>query len=487
MRPILIWMASLLVLGQLALVAGLEEDVSSGIFPTSEMAKLDLETVSSPGRGDYTYDDVAVVKYERKLAGSLEELGAGVQDECADNPAWATDCVELAQDHCKTSQVMLIKCRKTCGCGPAVEDIIPHVDILTGLTPPPANTSAIRVNATAVEEMGELAVMNNNMLDAAPRGDMSLSLIELDEQVKMLQDQVQHAAYYKRVSTDDLGEAASMTDETTAQTKFVEDRVCSDYPEWSEDCEILSDQCVSSYVMKIKCRKTCGCGPYIPDPMGPPPPPASPSTSAKPSLNTTAAQPVVVNGTLVAEKEYALATQKLQQEENKRKANDAADKEEEQQVIGKESAETENFNSNLEKMQKQITGSTAVESKVPATDANDTADNYKKMADALLAETDEIGEGDNSEWSESLGDSLDGYNVAGFVQLLQERESIRSNVNDITRLHPVEATRESATKQSMRVAMKNAEKVTKAATKNELEQEAADSTAEKLTDRKSVV
>jgi len=423
--------------------------------------------------GGYTYDDIAVVKWERKLAGSLD-LGAGVQDECVDNPAWVTDCAELAQDHCKTSQVMLIKCRKTCGCGPVVEDIIPHVDILTGLTPPVANATA--VNATALEEMGELAVVNDNMLDAAPQSDLSLSLIELDEQVKILQDQVQDVTHYHRVSTDDLGEAASMTAATTVRAKFVEDRVCSDYPEWSEDCEVLADQCAASYVMKIKCRKTCGCGPYVPDPMGPPPPPQPPGMSTPTSLNTTAVQPVTPNGTLAAEKEYALANQKLQEEENKRKVIEAADKEEEKKVIGKESAATESFNSNLEKMQQQLAGSTTVESKAPA-NVTDT-EKYRKMADALLAETDEMGEGDDSEWSESLDDSLDGYNVAGFEQLLQEREI---NGNDITLMHSFKGIKESAVKQSKKMAMKNAEKVTKAAKKNEIAKEAADSKAEKFT------
>lgn len=459
------WMVSLFTLGQVALVAGLQEDISATFWPMGELAKLDVDKIHQGG--DYTYDDLAIVRDEKRLGVfGGRELGAGQDDDpdCVDNPAWTKDCQQL-KNHCEASKVMKMKCRKTCGCGPIMEDIIPHVDTLGGLTKHPGNATN-----TTREEMGEMAVLQGTiekaaMIDAegalpnTNTEDMSLSWLQLDEQVKKIQDDVQRNIEKIQGKKANLGETAKFVQVRVANvTDYPSALVCADYPDWAEHCEILKDQCSKSYVMQIKCRKSCGCGPFIPDPLGPPPSkadtPAAPKTDPKTNV-TNIMQERAAQTTAEAEKKAELAEKRLEQEEEARKALDAKDKAEEAKNVAKGEKETEAFNDDLKQMQKDISGMNTVAAKTPnATD---------------------LGENQDDVWSESLGDS-DELNMPIFVQTKQI-----TGAKDSTKLIFKNGNlKEKSSKSSMKKAMAIVRKVAKTAVADEMKKEEDENTSTQL-------
>merc|ERR1711968_1887 len=328
MRAFALWMVACSVFGQAALVIGVED------------ATLDHWDADAWLSGATQHP--ADVSLAPEWMSATGDLGESISTGCEDQPSWAADCPNLAE-HCGRSLAMKIKCRKTCGCGPKVHDPIPQVGgNNTNSTGPKNNNAQIETKV----------VRSQKQLDITLEMDAE-SLMQVEETVTART----HAA--ARNGTRDY------------------DPTCVDEPSWAADCNHLSTHCAESMVMKIKCRKTCGCGEYIPDPIQAKnedslePPSLSPEDAKKAAKAAAEAtkkaeslniKPVIAGETQVQRATKAAASLSAE-EASKKAAQDqrrAATKKEEKARAEVDKAKIDKEANDLEKMEKDISKQTAV-------------------------------------------------------------------------------------------------------------------------------
>jgi len=352
MRTFQLWMVSCLVLGQASLIMGVED---------TTLESWDADAWLSGAMKHPTDVSLAAPDWMSESADLGESMGAG----CEDNPAWAADCPHLA-DHCSVSEAMKIKCRKTCGCGPEVEDPIPHVgknatkvnakleepdiDMKKAIAGEAVTAEAKAAKKKLKEHDKKVAEQTKERREqakaetkkAAKKNDAKTEkkandLKKLVEQVKSEtkvkvvkpkkkedvekkaaadasaekaearkkkaeNDKKAEEVKVKKVAeTEKAGNATKVAepkklaakkgamDVTLMETfmqleetlavhatagngtgnsttpKRKDDPTCVDDPAWAEDCRQLAAQCATSEVMKMKCRKSCGCPVYVED------------------------------------------------------------------------------------------------------------------------------------------------------------------------------------------------------------------------------
>lgn len=314
MRALPVWMVCLVVFGQAALVVGTED-------ATLERWDAEAWLTAATNRPK----DVSLAP---EWMSDSADLGESMETGCQDNPAWAADCPHLA-DQCANSAAMKIKCRKTCGCGPEVHDPIPHAGGNGNETKVDPNAKPEEpeidmkqaVAGEAVMEIAEAAKKKlekseqklsadtkqrredtaketkaaeakNNAKTEKKNNDLKKLIATASQQTKVKvvkpkkkEDVVKKAAANQTKAEPkkgvdstlelDFDESFLQLDEHVAVHTHAaagnatkkDDPACVDHPAWKDDCEHLAMHCASSMAMKIKCRKTCGCGEYIRDPI----------------------------------------------------------------------------------------------------------------------------------------------------------------------------------------------------------------------------
>jgi len=317
------------VLGQAALVIGVED---------ATLGHWDADAWLS-GATQHPAD----VSLAPEWMSASADLGESISPGCEDQPSWAADCPNLAE-HCGRSLAMKIKCRKTCGCGPKVHDPIPNV-------------GGNNTNSTGPKKNN--AQMETKVMRSQKQLDISL---EMDAESFM-----------------QVEETVTARTHTAARNGTREnDPACVDEPSWAADCNHLSTHCAESMVMKIKCRKTCGCGEYIPDPIQAKnedslePSSLSPedakkaakaaAEATKKAESLTNIKPVIAGETQVQRATKAAASLSAE-EASKKAAQDkrrAATKKEEKARAEVDKAKIDKEANDLEKMEKDISKQTAV-------------------------------------------------------------------------------------------------------------------------------